>query len=379
MAFMLNNPAPVAESRQPRGLAIINGQVVTGLVSFEVDSNSYYQADTFRATIALSAQPAATNWAWWASQTKLVLELFAGFPVDPDNYSKSDLGSLILGNVDDIEIDPVADEITLSGRDFTSKFIDAQTSEKFPNLTSSAIVAKIAARHGLKTQITPTTTKAGKFYTLESVSLTKRQSEWDLLTYLANKEQFSIFVRGQTVYFQTKAQPTDNPYIIQWQAPDADRAYPVMNGMSLNFSRNLTLAKDIIVIYRGHNIKTKKTMTVRRTATHNKNTVLAGAAQPIGDAQTYYRYQPGLSTPQSLIEKAESLLHELTAHEIKLHAELPADNILTTENIIKVVGTGTAFDQTYYPDSILRSFGWSNGYTMTVSAKNHGVESEIAG
>lgn len=376
---MLNNPIPDSSARQPRGLAIVNGQLVTGLVSFEVDQNSFYQADTFRATIALSAQPAATNWAWWASQTKLVMELFAGFPVDPDNYTKSDLGSLILGNVDDIEIDPVADEITLSGRDFTSQFIDAQTSEKFPNLTSSAIVAKIAARHGLKTQITATSTKTGTFYTLESVSLTKRQSEWDLLTYLANKEEYSIFVKGQTVYFQPKAKPTDNPYVIQWQAPTDSRSFSVMNGMSLNFSRNLTLAKDIIVIYRGHSIKTKKRMEVKRTATHNKNTVLSGASQPAGDAQVYYRYLPGLATPQSLIDKAESYLQELTAHEIKLHAELPADNLLTTENIIKVVGTGTAFDQTYFPDSILRSFGWNSGYTMTLTAKNHDTNSQIAG
>jgi hypothetical protein len=57
---------------------------------------------------------------------------------------------------------------------------------------------------------------------------------------------------------------------------------------------------------------------------------------------------------------------------------MPADNILTTENIIKVVGTGTAFDQVYFPDSIVRSFGWDSGYTMTVNAKNHGVESEVS-
>lgn len=357
---------------------MVNGQPVVGLVSFEVDQNSFYQSDTFKATIALSAQPEATNWAWWASQTKLVLELFAGFPDDPDHYTKSDLSSLIVGNVDDIEIDPVADEITLSGRDFTSKFIDAQTSEKFPNLTSSAIVAKMAARHNLKTQITPTTTKVGNFYTLESVSLTKRQSEWDLLTYLADKEQFSIFVKGQTVYFQPKAKPSDNPYVIQWQAPTDARAFAVMNGMSMNFSRNLTLAKDIIVILSSYNPKTKKGFSVRRTATHNKNTVLAGAAQPIGDAQTYYRYKPGL-TVQDAINQAEALLKELTAHEVRLHAEMPADNILTTESVIQVTGTGTKFDQIYYPDSILRSFGWNSGYTMTISAKNHDTNSQIAG
>jgi phage protein D len=374
---MLNNPAPVATQRHPRGVAIINGQVVTGLVSFEVDQNSYYQADTFRATIALSAQPAATNLAWWASQSSLILELFAGFPADPDNYTKADLSSLILGNVDDIEIDPIADEITLSGRDFTGQFIDAQTSEKFPNLTASAIVAKLAERHGLQSKVTPTTTKVGTFYTVEKASLTQRQSEWDMLTYLAQQEQYSVFVRGKTVYFQPKAQPSDSPYVIQWQAPTSDRAYPVLNSMMMNFSRNMTLAKDIIVIYASSNHKSKKNFSVKVTATHNKNTVLSGAAQPVGTAQTYYRYKPGL-TKQDLLTRAQALLHELSRHEIKMHVKMPADNILTTENIIKVVGTGTAFDQVYFPDSIVRSFGWDSGYTMTVNAKNHGVESEVS-
>lgn len=375
---MLNNPSPLSLTTQPRGLAIVNGQVIDGLVSFDVDSNNFYQADTFRATLSLSAQPQATNWAWWASQKKLIVELFAGYPTDPNNYSKSDLTSLILGNVDDIDIDPVADEISISGRDFTSQFIDAQTSEKFPNLTSSAIVEKIAVRHGLKTQVTPTKTKTGTFYTLEQVSLTARQSEWDLLTYLANKEQFSIFVKGQTVYFQLKASPSDNPYVIQWQAPTDERAFPVMNGTRINFSRNLTLAKDIVVILASFNPKTKKGFSVRRTATHNKNTILSGAAQPAGEAQTYYRYKPGLSV-QDAIMQAESILKELTAHEVRLHAEMPSDDILTTESVISIVGTGTAFDQIYYPDSITRSYGWDAGYTMSINAKNHSPESTVAG
>lgn len=375
---MLNNPALADVARQPRGLAIINGVTVTGLVSFDVDNNSFYQADTFRATIALSAQPQATNWAWWASQKSMALELFAGFPPDPDNYTKSDLQSLILGNIDEIEIDPVADEITVTGRDFTSKFIDAQTNEKFMNLTSSAIVAKIAARHGMKTVISETTVKAGNYYTIDQVRLTKRQSEWDLVTYLANQEDFSVYVKGNTLYFNKKASVNDDPYVIQWQQSTDTRSYSVLNAISINFSRNLTLAKDIAVIFASSNPKTKKPYTVKRTATHTKNTLINGATQAAGEVQTYFRSKPGL-TVQETIRRAESLLRELTAHEIKLHVEMPADTILGTQNIIKVVGTGTAFDQVYFPDSITRSYGLSSGYRMSVSAKNHSVESEIAG
>jgi phage protein D len=375
---MLNNPLPSSSARQPRALVLVNGVVVRALVSFEVDNNNFYQADTFKVTLALSAQPKETNWLWWSSQKSLVVEIFAGFPKDPNNYTQSDLTSLIIGNVDDLETNPISDEIILSGRDFTSKFIDSQTSEKFPNLTSSAIIQQFAQRQGLSAQATATKTKTGTFYSLEKVSLTKRQSEWDLMTYLANKEGFSVFVRGKTVYFQPKASPSDNPYVIQYQAPNDNAGYVQLNAVSMTFSRNLTLAKDIIVIVSSFNPKTKKGFSVKRTATHNKNTVLAGAAQPTGEAQTYYRYKPGLSV-QDATDYAESLLHELSLHEMKLTVDMPADNTLFVTNMVQVIGTGTAFDQFYYPDQIIRSFSWDSGFSMQVQAKNHPVESEIAG
>ncbi|MFD2271423.1 hypothetical protein ACFS07_10485 [Undibacterium arcticum] len=42
-----------------------------------------------------------------------------------------------------------------------------------------------------------------------------------------------------------------------------------------------------------------------------------------------------------------------------------------------MVGTGTAFDQTYYPESIVREMDLTGGYTMTIKAKNHSPQSVI--
>lgn len=364
---------PLSDARQPRALIFANGLPCAGVVSFEVDNNSYYQADTFRAVLALSVN----DWAWWASSKLLLLEIYAGFPVDANNYTKSDLTLLITGETDDIEINPITDEIVLSGRDLTNKLIDTQTSEKFPNLTSSEIVEKIGKRHGLTVQATKTELKSGTYYSTEKASLTKRQSEWDMVSYLAQRENFSIFIKGNTLYFQPKIAENSEPFILQWQKPDDKHAYPYFNGSHLSFTRTLTLAKDIIVEVSSYNPKTKKKFTVKKTATHTKTTAAAGQPQPEGDAQVYARYKPNL-TVQDAEKLADSLLRELTSHEVKLSCEMPADNLLQTETMIKVLGTGTTFDQLYYPDNIRRSFSFDSGYSMTIEAKNHATNSEVS-
>ena len=75
---------------------------------------------------------------------------------------------------------------------------------------------------------------------------------------------------------------------------------------------------------------------------------------------------------------ANSLLADLTRHEKVLSASLPGDNLLTTRAMVKLVGTGTDWDQVYYPDTVHRSLSMAGGYRMELRAKNHAVESTIA-
>ena len=371
---MLNTvPAP-SQARQPRGMVRLNDTLATGWVSWEVDNNTFYQADTFRVDFAVSALPADRGPDWFAAQPAILVEILAGFPADPENYGKADLDSLLYGLVDDVTFDPVARTITVSGRDLTSKLIDAKTIQKWPNLTASQIAEKIAAAHGLTPKVTKTTTKAGKYYEIDHVRVqTGERSVWDLLTWLAHEENFQVYVKGKELHFEPFAKPTDDPYLLKWQEPTDEQGFPVFNGTGISFSRNLTLAKDVIVEVRSWNAKNKKGFTKKAQATHNKNTVLKGAAQPYGDAQVYSYTFPGL-TPDGALKKAQSLLAEITAHEAILDATLPADNILTTRNVIQVVGTGTAFDQIYYPDSLRREMDKNGGYRMTIHAKNHSPE-----
>lgn len=354
----------------------INGQIMPGWIEWEVDNNTFYQADTFRAKFALSMMPAGYGAAWWAAQSKMSMEIFAGFPADPENFTTDDLDIMIYGQVDDITFDPVGTTVEVAGRDLTAELIDTKTTEKWPNLTSSQIVEKLAERHGLKPVVTKTAQKAGKFYEIDHARMTDQRSEWDLLTWLAHQEQYVVYMKGTELHFEPQPEKSQNPYVLQWEAPTADNAAPSFNGKTITFSRNLTLAKDVIVKVRSWNAKNKKGFTQTAQATHNKNTVLAGAAQPVGDAQTYSYTVPGL-TPEEALRWAQAKLREITAHEVRFTATLPADNLLGVTDVIQVLGTDTAFDQTYYPDSIVRRMSMNEGYSMSISAKNHSPESVV--
>jgi phage protein D len=375
--FINTLPAP-SVLRQPRGIVKVNDVVVPGWIEFEVDNNAFYQADTFRCKFAISALPVDYAPAWWASQSSIFIELFIGFPEDVDNYSASDLDSFIYGQVDELIFDPVGTFIEVSGRDKTADFVDAKTYEQFVNNTASEIAEKLAARHGLTPVVTATTTKAGTYYQLENRRIPLDRSEWDLLTWLAQEEGFSVYVKGKELHFEPRIEPDADQYALRWVPAPLDGATgaPQLNAIDVVMSRNLTLAKDIVVFVRSWNVKQKKGFTVKAQASHTKKAIGKGAAEPDGAAQTYSFVKPGLTKEQAQ-DMANKKLAELSSHEMKISANQPGDNLLSLTTLVNLSGTGTAFDQTYYPDSVVRRLSTSTGYTMRMSAKNHSPESTV--
>jgi phage protein D len=113
-----------------------------------------------------------------------------------------------------------------------------------------------------------------------------------------------------------------------------------------------------------------KGFTVKAQATHTKGSKHAAPAQ------TYSFVRPNL-TKEAAQKRANEKLRELSAHEMRISAELPGDSLLTMRALVELSGTGTAFDQTYYPDSIVRSMSVRDGYTMRLTAKNHSPESTV--
>ena len=368
-------------ARQPRGLVQVSTPsapqwvTVPGWVDFSADSNTYYQADTWRCTFAASALPATFDINWWSRQKQALVRIFAGFPANPDKFTEGDLSQIIYGQVDDLSYDPAAGSLRLSGRDMAAAFIDAKTAEQWMNQTASQIATLLAQRHGLTPVVTATTAKVGSYYYGgDSVQVHTERSEWDILTFLAQQEEMVVYVRGGDLHFEPPTPEGSASYLLQWQPPTSAISYPSFNGVRIELSRAMNVAKGLVVVVQSINPKTKKVVTGRYPA--GAKTIAPGKASPFGDTQIITRRIPNL-TPEKAYAKAQALHREYTQHEVKLVATMPADNVLQGTSIIELSGTGTAFDQTYYPESVERTMSMNEGYNMTVRAKNHSPQSVV--
>ncbi|MDE2369365.1 MAG: hypothetical protein KGN16_10355 [Burkholderiales bacterium] len=363
------------QARRPRAIVKVNGTAVPGWVDWEVNNNSHYQADTFRVSFARSQLPAQFGHDWWASQTAINVEILAGFPPDPNSFTENQLTSWIYGNVDEIDDDPVSGLLTVSGRDLTSLLIDTKTTEDFREQTASGIATTLANRHGLDTSYIATTrSKVGTFYKQDHVHMVHEHSEWDLLCYLAAHEEFQVYVDRLSLRFEPRSDPSSvTQYLLKWDSQRSDRASPAFNGMQLNFVRNLTVARGIVVIVRSwhYGRKGAVTSTYPKSATGIK----PGMSATAGGQQVYTFTRPNL-TQQEADDFATAKHRELTRHEMKLRASMPADDVLRADSVVQVLGVGSQFDQSYFPDSVTRRMSLSEGYVMTLTAKNHNTDSE---
>jgi phage protein D len=377
---VLNNLATSSGLVQPRGTVTLNGTTVF-FTSFEVDNNNFYEADTFECELPLFGQPTGIDLNWWANISEIIVNIYAGFPVNPQSFTLNDLTNIFTGIVDNLEIAEDSEHglyIRLTGRSLAARLIDTKTTQKFLNQTASQIATFLAEKYGLTPVVTPTSTLAGRYYQIDYSKLNTEHSEWDLLTYLAQQEGFVTYVRGQSLYFRPRPETTDNPYVVTWDVAQGlnPSVNPTSSSVGINLTRNLMLAKDVIVKVRTFNAKTGKPITVQVTATHNYKTVLKGLPPPVGKAQEFNYTIPGLSKEQAL-QRAQELLKGISIHEVKLYATLPGDVVLFPENIIKLQDTNSDFDQTFYPDSIVRRMSISEGFRMQVEAKNHLTSSQV--
>jgi len=370
------NPLPaLSDGRQPRGIVQLGPfgslAAVSGWTKASVTNNSYYEADTFWIDYAVSALPPGFDANFFSNQTEIFAQIYAGLPQDPNNPQASELDSLILGRVDTIDYEPDTRALRLAGRDLTAVFIDNRITQTFQNQTSSQIATMLAQSHGLDTSnITPTTTLVGTFFQNDQVQIASNRSEWDLLSFLAREEGFVVFVQGNSLFFEPDPRPTgaSNPYVIQWTPPSSTNGSPIANTVKLKFSRTLTVSKGISVTARSPNRNTGKAVVQSYPTTPQG--IAAGKASPFGAVQQYFFTIGANLTPAQVAAFAQKTYDTIISHEMNMSANLPADNLLTVSTPVQVEGTGTSWDQLYFPRKVTRDIDNEGGYRMTVDAQN---------
>jgi phage protein D len=349
VALLLNDPAV----RQPRLRVFVDGTALAGVMAATVVSNNYFAADRFHVAVALGADPTRST-AFWADTASVTVDV----QVALDGMSWA---SLIVGTVDQVDIDPLNGSLNLTGRDQSTALIEARTQETFANRTSSEIAGILAARHGLSTDIQTTSTPVGRYWQLEHDQTTLDHfshitTEWDLLVALAEHESFNLWVADGTLHFRAPVGATTPAMVLQ-----------PTDLISLRLERVLALAQTVEV--------TVKSWQSRQGVMVSQS---ASATQGNGTATTNYVYLVPNLTASAALELAQRRLAELTQHERVLVAEMPGELDLTPRMLLGLQGTGTAFDQSYQIDEIERRLHAVHGFTQYVRARAASVASVVS-
>ncbi len=307
------------------------GAPVVDAISLELESVAYFAADRFILTLANGV-----NTAFFASLETQTITIDI-------SLSNAAYKNLIIGQIDNVRLNLLANTVTLCGRDLSAQLIDAEISETFVNQTSSEIATTIAMRHNLIPNISTTQTPVGQYYEIDharsALGLNSRTTtEWNLLSQLAQLENFIVAVVGKTLNF----------------GPQTGVSIPTI----LNLQSFITLTLDIATT-----IPTGT--TVKSWNTRNKAAITHVTGGTSGNSTTLIR--PNLTTSQATI-LATNHLATLAQHSTILTAIMPGETSLTPNSQILLAGTGSQLDQTYTIEAIKRSINTHSGFTQKIYA-----------
>ena len=337
----------------------VNGTRLRGPMSLTVTTSNDLSANTWSCVLAMALLPPAFGRQFWSRTAAIDVTLLVS--VVPGQVTAPNFQSLIRGSVDDIELDAVTGELHLSGRDRAARLLESRISETFPNRTASNVAALLAKRHGLKAQVTPTTLPIGQYCDNNYADLNQHHTEWELLTALARREGFELFVEGGTLFFQPPATPVAQPYALI-ATTDGRGAIRTATFLDLRCRRSLLLAPDILVRIVSWNraLKQQITAEARSTKTSPANTT--------DTPQTYIYQVPGLNWQQAR-QLAGQKLDELPRHERIITWSEPGVLTLAPRTQVRLSGTGTDWDQTYIVDRVQRRISAGTGFGMEVTAR----------
>jgi len=377
-----DQPGPASQQwRKPRLRVLANGQEVNGAVSATVTQNSWNAAGRFEVEVALGADPGLTYSSYWDRQELIEIDVQMALLGDGAPEGSGSWQSMIQGEVDQMRLAIQHNTLRIEGRDLTARLRDTKIQEAFSNKTASEIAEVIAGRHGLQAHVTRTSTLVGQYYQLEHDKITlgnfhRETTEWDLLVYLAQYEGaenggFDVFIENNTLYFQPRIPPDQDPFTIRYQKGSGQNSIPIMNVTSLQMEHSLILARDVQVTVKTWNSKRKTPFTkiIKAQGTHR-----GGGTQ--APAQNYVLILPN-KTPDEALKIGQAYLSELTKHERVIHVTMPGDVLLTPRNMVQLVGTGTTFDISYYISEIERTIDFEGGFTQRVLCKNSSPRSQV--
>ncbi len=335
--------------RQPRAFIDLGGGPMP-VKSCEWTRKSVRAADTFSVSLPVGK----------AAQFGFGYAEFADFQPEEATISASsqigggDLTQVMTGQIDKPEIDWDKQTVTISGRDKSASLTENRRSQAFKNQMSSDIVSTIAQSRGLGVSFVAGTGFAGKVFA-DYVFHALNQSDYHIVSDLAEREDYRWYVDGSTLYFEPKEQLTD-VYPFTYIPPSVG-SYGIGDCWGLKTSRNKTAAKPHQVTVKSWNSKDKKLY---------KSTASMGG---IGSDIAVEYHHNGKNMDQ-VTKLANSRLDNLTRHDCSASWSAAGDLSLDVRQKTQLGGTGTIYDQTYDIDEVRFSMDWDAVFTMALSCKS---------
>lgn len=318
--------------KQPSLRISIGDALVPGAIAFEIESVAYFAADRFwiRFAMGVAEFTSVAYFVKLGNQTITIDVTLNGFGFT----------NLLIGQIDNVRIDILANTATLTGRDLSARLIDAESSETFVNHTASQIAEVIASRHQLTANVTVTTTPVGQYYELDHARSTlgvnsRTTTEWNLLSSLAQVENFELSVVGTVLNF--------GPPVL---------SMPVFVGPGSFIELTLDIATNLP----GGTI-------VKSWNSRNK----AVFSQSEGTGLTTTIIRPNLTQVQ-VEQIAAGHLAVLSQHGTVLIGTMPADVAMVPGMQMSLAGTNSDLDQNYIIAKISRMLDARSGFVQTVRA-----------
>lgn len=389
---VLNNPKDFYRADIP-GLRIgIKGTSSSGQTSFDlaqiidasVTNNNFYMADTWEVSAALSGQkPPYNSPLWWGEQS--VVECTVTASLQP--VGKGQGTRLVSGPTDDAGIRLRDNRIVLSGRDYTSRFIDTRLSDTFLSvqngkiflsMTASQIVAQLVTDYwpDMQVNITPTKKAIGTYAGNQNAIMFRNRSLWDVITWLAQNETatapngrlvpFVAYVSGKTLYFG----PMQNDgaiFLIDWNGGST--------AADIEIGRNLTLANDIRVTVQGWG-------PLGRYQAVASGTHAAAPSTDFPKGYQHYVYTINGLTSQQASDRATALALSLSQHELTARVDMPANFDLNPYGQVRLRNLApdkkpTVWDTDYWVNAVTWRFNLNDGAMMNLWLKNHPTSQQV--
>ncbi len=374
---------------------------------FQVIQNGHDAADSFQVELPRNDPQAPHDAKWWSEQTEVEVEISVGFADDDGKVGK--WTSLIIGPVDAIADAPisfgthsggstgsaranvgrggmVAHEggpahpmggvLTIRGRDYSGQLIASGVSAEYVSgkLTSADVVKKIAEKvPQLKVDLSEASDSVGDPVSSVEGRLFLKRSAWDVITSIAEHDGMRAIVRGKTLKIAPGPSSDDGAFELFFRPPvpasgNAEFKPSSGNVITLRMARNLMIAKGVDHFVQAYDSKTGKKPS-RAVA---KSRGAKSASTPM----TYSDNIPGMTKAQTK-KHAKSRADRNSKFERDIEFQIPGDAALTIDRMVRLSGTGTAYDQDYEMDQLTHFFGVTEGYRMEGRAKNRSPDVKI--